>query len=457
MSGLPAKPSSCSTAISTGRPWQSQPARRGTCQPCMVLKRGKTSLNARASMWCVPGPAVGGRRPLVEDPLRLARRALQRCGRRPCRPPSARRISLLQGGQVDLRGQRGERAGRVTHAVHSPRARQTGSRTAGTAPARRYGTTARPWGAAAGEHHGHRRPGRRGARGARRRGRPAAGRPARACPACCSTSRSASRWGRAASASQFENVALTQTLGVAALVVILAEGGLTTRLGRRPPRDRPGARAGHGRASAVSVVVTAAVAVGLLDSAGASRCCWARSSAPPTRPRSSPRCAGCRCPGAWPPRWRLESGLNDAPVILLVARAGRPASPGAPAQPWWLTGLEVVGELVGGAVVGAGDRRRRRAAAAPAGAAAGRASTRWPRSRCACWRSPRRPWRTPRASSPSTSAGWCSGNAALPHRAAQHRLRRGDGLAGPDRPVRAARAARLARTGWSTPLGPGRC
>src|SRR5919205_826954 len=58
MSGLPAKPSSCSTAISTGRPWQSHPARRGTCQPCMVLNRGKTSLNARASMWCVPGRPV---------------------------------------------------------------------------------------------------------------------------------------------------------------------------------------------------------------------------------------------------------------------------------------------------------------------------------------------------------------------------------------------------------------
>ena len=62
MSGLPLNPSSFSTAISTGRPWQSQPAFRSTCIPCMVLKRGKTSLKTRASTWWVPGVplAVGG-------------------------------------------------------------------------------------------------------------------------------------------------------------------------------------------------------------------------------------------------------------------------------------------------------------------------------------------------------------------------------------------------------------
>ena len=46
---------------------------------------------------------------------------------------------------------------------------------------------------------------------------------------------------------QFEDFALTQTLGVAALVVILAEGGLTTRWADVRRAIGPGADAGHRR------------------------------------------------------------------------------------------------------------------------------------------------------------------------------------------------------------------
>ncbi len=62
MSPLPVNPSSFSTASSTGSPWQSQPALRGTCRPFIVRYLGKTSLKTRASTWCVPGVplAVGG-------------------------------------------------------------------------------------------------------------------------------------------------------------------------------------------------------------------------------------------------------------------------------------------------------------------------------------------------------------------------------------------------------------
>ena len=62
MSSLVLKPSFCSTAISTGSPCVSQPAFRSTWWPVIVLKRGKTSLNTRASTWCEPGSpfAVGG-------------------------------------------------------------------------------------------------------------------------------------------------------------------------------------------------------------------------------------------------------------------------------------------------------------------------------------------------------------------------------------------------------------
>ena len=80
-----------------------------------------------------------------------------------------------------------------------------------------------------------------------------------------------------------------------------------------------------------------------------------------------------------------ESGLNDAPVILLVAALAERLTGGATAS--------LVGHRAGG---GRRAGRRRRwsawrsgsagaAAAAPLGAAAVRASTRWPRSRCACW------------------------------------------------------------------------
>ena len=62
MSPFPVKPSSFSIAISTGSPWQSQPALRTTWRPCIVLNRGNTSLKTRASTWCTPGMpfAVGG-------------------------------------------------------------------------------------------------------------------------------------------------------------------------------------------------------------------------------------------------------------------------------------------------------------------------------------------------------------------------------------------------------------
>ena len=49
-------------AISTGRPWVSQPPLRVTWNPCIVLKRGNTSLKARLMTWWTPGLpfAVGG-------------------------------------------------------------------------------------------------------------------------------------------------------------------------------------------------------------------------------------------------------------------------------------------------------------------------------------------------------------------------------------------------------------
>ena len=46
-----------------------------------------------------------------------------------------------------------------------------------------------------------------------------------------------------------------------------------------------------------------------------------------------------------------ESGLNDAPAILLVAAIAAQLTGGSE-HPWWLIGLEVVAELVGGSAIG---------------------------------------------------------------------------------------------------------
>jgi cell volume regulation protein A len=48
-----------------------------------------------------------------------------------------------------------------------------------------------------------------------------------------------------------------------------------------------------------------------------------------------------------------ESGLNDAPVILLVTVLAESLT-GETTQPWWLLGLIIVAELAGGAVIGTG-------------------------------------------------------------------------------------------------------
>ena len=162
MSGLPAKPSSFSTAISTGRPWQSQPARRGTCQPCIVLKRGKTSLNdagldvvrARAGRWRSAGPR---RTPTAAcRPIRSSVRAKTLSASQRSQDLAAPGRAGRPAGAARRRGRRGREHSRPPFSPN----RQTGfarpprSRTGATG----YGRL-RPWGRA-GEHHGHRRPGR---------------------------------------------------------------------------------------------------------------------------------------------------------------------------------------------------------------------------------------------------------------------------------------------------------
>ena len=222
---------------------------------------------------------------------------------------------------------------------------------------------------------------------------------------------------------QFSDAALTESLGLAALVLILIEGGLTTRWTAVRPSLGVGHRAVHGggrgehrggrggAAPAARPGLAHRVPVGR----GAVR--------PPTPRRCSACCAGSGCRRGWPARWSWSPGMNDAPVVLAVVllASGDPIT--------WLT--PAAGGLRAGR--GRGDRgavrARRGVGAAPGRAAVHRSvpagdhrgvragllrpgSSRTPP---ACWppTSPRWCWATPTcrtaaacARSPRASAGW---------------------------------------------------
>ncbi|HKR50107.1 MAG TPA: potassium/proton antiporter [Pseudonocardiaceae bacterium] len=145
---------------------------------------------------------------------------------------------------------------------------------------------------------------------------------------------------------QFSNAPLTAGLGVAGLVLILAEGGLTTRL----PVIRPALRSGIALSTvavAVSIAITGSALHLLLGLDWRTALLWGAvlSSTDAAAVFSvlralkvSPRLAGAL---------ELESGINDAPVYIAVVllAAGDPLR-------WW-TPLLIGYELLVGAVVGA--------------------------------------------------------------------------------------------------------
>jgi cell volume regulation protein A len=150
----------------------------------------------------------------------------------------------------------------------------------------------------------------------------------------------------------FEDAELTLTLGFAALVVILAEGGLTTRWSDVRRAIGPGvtlATVGVG----VSVGVTAAVVVWLLgvDWGFALLLAAVISSTDAAAVFATLR--RLPLPRRVTASLEAESGLNDAPAILLVTILAEFLA-GERTEVWWLAALIVVGELVGGAVVGIG-------------------------------------------------------------------------------------------------------
>jgi cell volume regulation protein A len=149
---------------------------------------------------------------------------------------------------------------------------------------------------------------------------------------------------------QFENFPLTQTLGVAALVVILAEGGLTTRWTDVRRAIGPGlslATVGV----LVSVGVTAAISVWLLGFSWAYGLLLGAVISSTDAAAVFATLRRLPLPRRMAAALEAESGLNDAPVILLVAVLADTLT-GGDTLAWWVTALVIVGELLGGAVIG---------------------------------------------------------------------------------------------------------
>jgi len=148
----------------------------------------------------------------------------------------------------------------------------------------------------------------------------------------------------------FSDYSLTRTLGVAALVVILAEGGLTTRWADVRRAIGPGLTLAT-LGVLVSVAVTAGVTVWLLGFGWGFALLLAAVISSTDAAAVFATLRRLPLPRRMAAALEAESGLNDAPVILLVVVLADRLTGGV-ADPWWLTALEVVGELLGGAVVG---------------------------------------------------------------------------------------------------------
>jgi potassium/hydrogen antiporter len=148
----------------------------------------------------------------------------------------------------------------------------------------------------------------------------------------------------------FEDAELTQTLGVAALVVILAEGGLTTRWNDVRRAIGPGVTLAT-LGVAVSVGTTAALTVGLLDYRWGFALLLAAVISSTDAAAVFAALRRLPLPRRIAAAIEAESGLNDAPAILLVGALSGYLL-GRESHAWWLVGMEVVLELAAGAAIG---------------------------------------------------------------------------------------------------------
>ena len=157
--------------------------------------------------------------------------------------------------------------------------------------------------------------------------------------------------GEAGFGIRFDSAELTQVLGYAALVLILAEGGLSTRWSGIRRSVAPAAVLST-LGVAVSVLVVALAARYLLDLS------WNAALLVGAILSSTDAAAVFSVLRRVPLPRRIsgmleaESGFNDAPVVILVtALAERSAHTGEP-EPWWMIIWHAGLELAGGAAIG---------------------------------------------------------------------------------------------------------
>ena len=149
----------------------------------------------------------------------------------------------------------------------------------------------------------------------------------------------------------FDSEELTQVLGYFALVLILAEGGLTTRWSGIRKSVAPAAVLSTvGVFVSVGVVAVAARYVLNLDWTVALLIGAILSSTDAAAVFSVLRTVPL--PRRLSGMLEAESGFNDAPVVILVVALAAQSVPTAEHHPWWYVLLEAGVELVGGTVIG---------------------------------------------------------------------------------------------------------
>jgi potassium/hydrogen antiporter len=146
----------------------------------------------------------------------------------------------------------------------------------------------------------------------------------------------------------FDDAELATALGYAGLVIILAEGGLTTRTSAVRPVIVPAAAlASVGVAISIFLVALPLHWIAGLDLRVA--VLIGAVLAPTDAAAVFTVARGLRLPSRLQTMLEAESGLNDAPVVVLVVLLSTTVGSDMPA--WWVPFI-VVAELLGGLVVG---------------------------------------------------------------------------------------------------------
>jgi potassium/hydrogen antiporter len=150
---------------------------------------------------------------------------------------------------------------------------------------------------------------------------------------------------------RFDDAELTQVLGYVALVVILAEGGLTTSWSSIRPAVVPAAALAT-VGVVVSVGIVGVAAYVLLDVSWPVAFLVGAVLTPTDAAAVFSVLRRVRLPRRLSGTLEAESGFNDAPVVILVVALSDQAA-GTGAHAWWELLLLAAGELAVGAVVGA--------------------------------------------------------------------------------------------------------